>query len=725
LLSALATWFLVGNLPPVFKAKTIIETGIISNKGVFSLQKDNPFIQKFQIESSFNGLTEKMKSRSVIKLLTDRLLLHDLQADNTQEKPFRVPDEEELGMTQAELNDLAMKLKTNLTDSMLNAKPVELTSNRLAEAFNYDYESLLKKLQIQRIGETDYLSIEFESESPELSYFAVNTFIKEFFNTYNKELSHSEDVALEFYEKQVRERKDSLNSKIEQINTYKKNNGLLDVSHQRETVVTHMKDLEMKREEVSQQIPALESQIRILNNQIQKYREVNLDAMAQSIYLSDDFKRIDDEIKKLSDQQVDYVATGRNTDAVQRRIEKLRMDQSALFARTIPVNSKTMDKIDNQVREWMQEWLQKQLDLELAKAAKNSYDIEIGKQLGRAGKLLNDDNQLATLASEKDRIEKEYLRATEEYDNAKLYAEGTENPLTVIEPAQIPEEPESKHRALFSIFAGVAGGTMTSIILFLLAFVDTSVQIPSQFQKITRLPLMGYVNRIRARKLNLHHLFHHQQSDKGLEFFKENIRKLRTAIENSGAKSFLFVSSKEQEGKSFLVVLLAYALSLNQKRVLIIDTNFKNNTLSGFKTKSFIEISTEPGSFNYIPGIGSGQKQLPPPPGSETGDVNLKNIDIVGNKGGNQSPAEVLAGKDFKKIIEQYGRKYDFIFLEAAAINKFSDARELIPFVEKVVAVVSAEEPFGASDKDTMEFLRSLDDKMLGGILNKVDLKNI
>ena len=725
LLSAVATWMLVGKLPPVYKSKIIIETGIVADKGVFSLQKDNPFIQKFQIESSFNGLIERMKSRSTLKLLSDKLLLHDLQADGVQEKPFRVPKEEDLGMSKTELDNFVMKLKTNLTDSVFNQKPVEISNTRLAEAYEYDYESLLEKIEILRIGETDYLSIEFKSESAELSYFAVKTFVDEFLKEFDIELSHNENTALAFYDEQVRERKDSLNAKIEQINIYKKNNGLVDVSHQRETVVTHLKDLEMKREDISQQIPALENQIRILNSQIQKYNKVNMEALAQSIYLSEDFKSMDEEIKKLTDQVVDYQAAGKNTDALERRIQKLRLDQSSLFNRTVPVNSKTMDKIDTQVREWMHEWLQKQLDLELAKSAKYSYDIEIGKQLGRAGKLLTDDNQLNTLNAEKERIEKEYLRATEEYDKAKLYAKGTENPLHVIEGAQLPTEPESKHRTLFSLFAGVAGGSLTSILLFFLAFVDRSLQLPSQFEKVTRLPLLGYINKVKARNLNLQQLFLHKQTDKNLEAFKENIRKLRTSIEASGAKSFLFVSPKEQEGKSFLVVLVAYAMCLNQKKVLIIDTNFKNNTLSGFKTKSFIEITTDHSSFGYMSGLGTGRKELPPPPGAETGDIHLKNIDIVGNKGGSQSPAEVLAGKDFGKIMRQYEQKYDFIFLEAAAMNQYSDARELVPFVEKVVAVVSSEAPIGGADKETMDFLNSLDDKILGGVLNKVDLKNI
>lgn len=725
-LSALATWTFVGNLPDVYNAKAVISTGIIDYKGV-TLQKENPFIQKFQIESSFNSMLEKMKSRTILKLLTEKLLLHDLQADGVHEKPFRIPKSKGLGMSQGELDKLVLKLKANLNDSLLNEKPIDISTNNLAQAYEYNYEKLQKKLEIQRIGETDYLRIEFKSENPDLSYYAVNTFIREFFKAHNDDISHNENVALQFYTKQVSDRKDSLDAKIAQINDYKKTNSLVDVSHQRETVITLLKDLEMKREEMSQQIPALQNQLRILNNQIQRYNKVNMEALVQSMELGEGFSSINAEIESLNNQYVENLAAGKSTAAIEQRIEKLRKDQAALIARNVPVSSKTIDKIDDQVRQWMQDWLQKQLDLELAKAAKNSYDQEIQKQNAKAGKLLTDDNQLARLTAEKERLEKEYLRATEEYDKARLYAEGTENPLAIVEPVALPDEPESKHRAVFSAFAAVAGGSLASIVLLLLAFFDTSVQLPAQFQRITRLPLLGSVNKIVAGKINLYPLFHQRQHDSELEIFKENIRKLRTAIETSGAQSFLFVSPKEQEGKSFLIILLAYALGLNQKKILLIDTNFKNNTLSDFKTRTFFEVETE-----ELPALrrmalfkaGGQQTSMQFPPG-EPADLNLKNIDIVGNKGGSQSPSEVLAGKDFRQVIQNYGRKYDFIFLEAASMNKYSDARELVPFVEKVVAVISSESSTGHADKDSLEFLRSLEDKMLGGILNKVDLKNL
>ena len=263
-----------------------------------------------------------------------------------------------------------------------------------------------------------------------------------------------------------------------------------------------------------------------------------------------------------------------------------------------------------------------------------------------------------------------------------------------------------------------------SIVLFLVAFMDSSIATPGQFGRITGLPLVGYVNEVKLKNMDLQQLFANTQTQPELEYFKENIRKIRTAVENSKAKTFLFVSPKEQEGKSFLIVLLAYALSLNDRKVLIIDTNFKNNTLSAFKTKSFIELTTT-GTKPFGSFLGVGPKTLSDGSMEDRSDPYLKNIDIVGNKGGSQSPSEVLAGKDFKKIMDTYKQKYDFIFMEGASMNKYSDARELLPFTEKLAVVFSAESPIGSADKDTLEYLKGMNGKMFGGILNKVDLKNI
>ncbi|MBI1223722.1 MAG: hypothetical protein GC192_00680 [Bacteroidetes bacterium] len=725
LISSISTFILIGRLPYAYKSKAVISTGIIDYKGV-SLQLDNPFIQQFQIESSFNSLIEKMKSRTSIKLLTDTLLIHDLEAEKSGGKPFRPADFAKVEMTEAERNNAVMKLKASFTDSLLNTKPSpEHFNNLLAKSYGYDFESIWKKLDIKRIGETDYMSVEFESENPELSFFVVDVYLKKFFKSHEKDLSAKENKQLEFATKQFNDRQAELDSITTLIDDYKKANNLVDANSQREGVVSHIKDLELKLEESRLQIPALQANISSLEKQIMRLGKGIGDEFSNSILYNGNVNELDARIKNLQEKKVEEFANGRNTDAIDKKIEALRAEQADNIQRTVPVSKNHKEKLDDQNIQMIQDKVKKQLELELAQASYASYQREISRLQAKANTLTINDNELASLIESKDRIDKEYSAARDKYELAKSFTEGSESPLEIIEAAEFPFQAESKHRAVFAGFAGIAGGSIASIILFLLAFVDSSLQSPSQFQRITKLPLVGYVNKVKVRDMNLNNLFLSFQARPELEVFKENIRKIRTAIEGSGAKVILFASPKPQEGKSFLVVMLAYALSLNDKRILIIDTNFKNNTLSSYKTKSFIEITTDGPKSRTGQQMENGYGQLSSPETAAANDANLQSIDIVANKGGSQSPAEVLAGKNFKKVIEQYSKKYDFIFMEAAAMNKFSDARELLPFADKAIVVMSAESPIGNEDKDTLEFLRGMNGKMLGGILNMVDLKSI
>lgn len=708
-LAAIATWFFVGQLPPKFKVESVISSGIIDSKDI-TIQRDNPLIQKFQIESEFNMLIEQMLSRSNVKRLSDKLLQHDLVAD----RPFREIDREELEMGDEEFNDIVQKLKTNHVDTVVNERPViDRPSQKLAEALGYDFESLVKKLKVERIGDTDYLKIQFESESRELCYFVVKNFVNDFLQDFENRLLYDENMAVQFYSKQMQLRKNELDSMVNEINIYKRENGLIDVSTQRESVIGHSKDLELKLEETRQEIGPIRRNIQFLEKQIAEYNRVNGDIITNKILFNDDIVSLDEKIKKLQEQKIEKYAAGETKfAALDAKIEELRKRRNRVMDRSVAALPKEeRDRIDDRLRELVTEHLDKKLELEFALEAKTSYEQEIRKMTNRAGQLLVDDNHLETLEGEKERILSEYLKASANFDEAKLYAEGQENPLSIVERPEMPLLPEPSHRKLFSAFAGVAGGTLTSILLFLLAFVDTSIRTPGQFQQTTKISLLGYLNQVKLKDMDLGQLFANTQSRKGLETFKENVRKLRSSIESSGAKSFLFVSPKEGEGRSFLVMLLAYALSLNNKKVLIVDTNFKHNTLSELKGKNSWVVSTVGKNF-----IGT----------SENIDANLRNIDIVANKGGSQSPSEVLAGKNFEAVMEKYASKYDFIFLEAASMNKFSDSRELLPYVEKLVAVVSSESPMGSTDKDTLQYLQNIEEgKMFGGILNQVDMKNI
>jgi Mrp family chromosome partitioning ATPase len=235
-----------------------------------------------------------------------------------------------------------------------------------------------------------------------------------------------------------------------------------------------------------------------------------------------------------------------------------------------------------------------------------------------------------------------------------------------------------------------------------------------QYDKQVGLPLLAALNRLSVKKWGDFDLFFNKSTgEKEAEYFKESLRKIRHDIETSGAKSFLFVSLKDQEGKSFVVASLAYSFALKNKKVLIIDTNFKNNTLSAISLKP-VENS-----------LGASETKAPVHSTGLGFTINIPTVDIIGNKGGSNSPSELLSGVDFKKKIADLGAKYDFIFLEAASINKYSDSLELEDFVDKIIPVFDATTSMTNKDEAGITYLKSLKNKVLGGILNKADLKNL
>jgi len=69
--------------------------------------------------------------------------------------------------------------------------------------------------------------------------------------------------------------------------------------------------------------------------------------------------------------------------------------------------------------------------------------------------------------------------------------------------------------------------------------------------------------------------------------------------------------------------------------------------------------------------------------------------------------------------------EFDYIFLEGPPLNDFSDSKELIQYVDGIVAVFSAVHVIKQIDKESIRFLKDLNGKFTGSVLNMIDLENI
>jgi Mrp family chromosome partitioning ATPase len=166
-----------------------------------------------------------------------------------------------------------------------------------------------------------------------------------------------------------------------------------------------------------------------------------------------------------------------------------------------------------------------------------------------------------------------------------------------------------------------------------------------------------------------------------------------------------------QQGKTTLVQALAYSLSLSNKKVLIIDTNFCNNDLT-------VQLDARPTleTFSIEPENFSVDKVREIVTTYPTG-----NFEAIGCKGGDYTPSEILPKNNLLQYLQQLKNVYDFILLEGAPLNDYTDSKELVQYVEGVIPVFSSRISLHPNDKESIEFLQSLDSKLVGAVLNKVN----
>jgi polysaccharide biosynthesis transport protein len=713
--ASVAAAFFVGTLPKNYKSSSVIETGLIDYKSVRAVGEANPFIQEFEIESKFANLVELMKGRPAINALTKKLILHDLRPTDSAAVFRKLNLDDKSGITHEQIEKYLEAL-TSRPDSLgiTEADREHIyVARTLEKTMGYDYETIREKIEIKRREKSQYLNVEYSAEKPELAYFVTKNFIDEFMNSFYLGKDTFENKTYKFYHHLVEEKKAVLDGLNNQQVNYARDNGLVAPMEQAQAIVSQIKELEATRDVAQKDKVGNLKSLSVYEEQFGIYKDLSKDDYSKTMNSNQEVRNIDKQIESLNNK---WVETGAKDGNIQNRIKSLK-EQKILVVQNLALSRKDNT---NPVLVKQNDLYVKYLTAKSDSAAHgqfvNSLNSRISELYKQKTQLVGNNAIWNKLSKQIETAEAEYKYAIDKQNQADVIQQSgeQEQPMRVREPALYPYKPEASKKAMISAFAGVGAGTLATIFLFMLTYFDRSLSSIFQYEKQVGLPLLAALNKLNPKKWgNYEAFFGEATGSKDAEFFKESIRKIRHDIEASGGKSFLITSLKDQEGKSFLIASLAYSFTLKNKKVLIIDTNFKNNTLSSLAVKPF---EGNP--------VTSEVKTLP----STTAlgfTISIPSVDIIGNKGGHNSPSELLSGVDFKKKMADLGTVYDYIFLEAAAMNKYSDALELVDFVDKVIPIFDSSTALTAKDENSISYLKSLKDKVLGGVLNKADLKNL
>ena len=717
-LTAIATYIFVDRQPEVYDAKASVATGIVEITGM-NVKENSPFLQKMQMEISFANLIKFITTDRTTRFLSYELLAHDLLADTLgSDPPFKMVNIDHLGYSDEELRVLAYALKQRIDtlDSALDQE-TDIMYRQVAKEYEYDVDFLKKeKFFVKRDGETDALEMKYVDGNPKSCSFAINNFCQTLKLYHQKEQKKGDLETYDNYYRLSKKHEQTLRNLEKELENYNSSKGILNIGVQSEETLQQIADLESQLEETNRSLQSSRGIITNLNNYLDENEVFAIDNQSNKVMNHKVIVNLNNTIKTLNDK---YIASGKKDKNIENQLE---LNKTVLKQQTIRLSKEIAKNVPGMVEQGdniLARRVEAENEMIQAKETKISIEDELARLKDQRNAYVNDGAYIDNL---RDRIaiaDREYKITLGKVTDTNLQTISATHKLEPLDWADTPIEPIPDNKYLLSGFAGLVTGSLATVLLFLLALFDLSLNTPNQFQKFTNLNLLGTLNKVKDSNLDLKQLFATYSSDKNLENFKESLRKLRYMFEESNASTFLVTSTKEGEGKTFFILTLAYALTLKDKKILLIDTNFKNNTLTRMSNETIHD--------NLLHTRLIGENNLAEQFEAKRINTmfNLDNVDIIGNRGTSHSPSEFFAGRDFQNFMSELTENYDYIFLEGASLNKYSDTRELVGFVDKVVSVFSAESEIKDADKESIDYLLTQGDKFFGSVLNKIDVKNL
>lgn len=719
---AALAFFWAGRKPNQYRATVVLATGIVNYKGINS-DKDASFVQQYQVENAFSNLMDFARSRSSVKLLSIQMLMHDLEA-NLEGKgvAFRQPNMElfafEQGKEDRDLLNLMRKINLDSISDPAFSQEFDFLLDRVSRAYGYDHDAIQRSLQMRRKGDTDNLLIEMIADQPQLAQFMANQFVKRFVTYYHNLSVREKRKNVAFYQKLAEDKKWAVDS-IKAIKyEYLRQRGLPALGKQSEELVSSLSELEMARQKTIAKLQASREGY----DRIQKHIDDrgSADAGETRNRVADKYAvaELSDRARELREQSLK--SGGKNKD-----IERELAETNAELEEALRSGARNVGKSrqTDESRRTNEDLYKDKVNIDInrieAEKSLGQIDREIGLLRGKLSAYVVNDEIASKLESEQKIAEEEFSKVNGQLIEARLALENSENRLIVIENAQLPEWSEPKRRSIITAFAGITGGVLATMGTLLLAFFDARVRNPELLKRfLGPLPTLGAIAATPVKGLDMGRIFGADAANPKSQQFRESLRRLRSMILQRDARIYLFVSTSPKRGKTFAMHALAFSLAANQKRVLLIDTNFKNPL-----PEAYIDLPTPRAeAINKVIREYRLDRVFSLKKKAETAaDGPVHAVDVLGNTGSPLSPAEQLSGSDFGAFCRAFAADYDYVFLEAAALNDYSDALELTPYVDSSIAVFNAAFAISAADQSSIERLSDPAFKCIGAILTQVE----
>jgi capsular exopolysaccharide synthesis family protein len=279
----------------------------------------------------------------------------------------------------------------------------------------------------------------------------------------------------------------------------------------------------------------------------------------------------------------------------------------------------------------------------------------------------------------------------------------------IVDLAEVPRQPIAPNTARNLMSAVVWGGVASFALAFFFEAIDNRLKNPEEIRQALGLPFLGMIPTVFEGS------GYHLITEAPVSTFAESFRTVRTNVlfsstEEDG-RALLVTSTGPGEGKTLTAANLAIALAQAGQRVLLIDADMRRPCLH-----ETFNVGQEPGLSNVLVADAKASQAIR---GMSVQGLWLLPAGLIP-----PNPAELLGSKRFKDFVRLLRQQFDFVVIDSPPVMAVTDASIVAHIATDVLYVVGADITNRNVARRALEQLEHSRGRLIGGVLNRVDLKN-
>ena len=578
--------------------------------------------------------------------------------------------------------------------------------------------SILKsKVSIEQKRGLDIAEITVESPSAFEATLIANLYAKAY-KEINLSYNREQLVTVRtFLEKQREVMKKELLSSENKLQNYQEKEGIIVLSEQATALIQQITDIQTKLNEAQmnkiiakKSIDALSKQLAQQNPKLKAY----LENFATEAYL----QSLQEQIAKLEVQRDVAVSNNKNAKNLPLIVADFDKRITDLKAKLNSKISLYKESIFASSPEEIKALTQQLLDQEIAYQGYVASEKELTKLYdsfdSKFNELPNRSIELARLQRERMANEKLYLLIEEKYQEALINEQATPGNVLIIDKARYPFKPAKPNRKLIVLMGLILGGGFGFAYAFVRNYFDNTVKTPEDIQK-KNINVLAWVPEIEGL----------EEGNKEFEFIvakkpdsipSEAFRSLRTRInfskmKDSPIQTILITSSAPREGKTTVSVNVGGTFALSGKKTVILDLDLRKP-----RVHHLFEVQKTPGVTDYLFGDVSYDNLVR--------KSEIENLFFISAGTIPPNPAEVLGSKQMQDLLQKLDEDFDMIIIDSPPIVAVTDSEILSKIVDATILVVSA----NITEIDLMEkaaeLLSAEGGSFIGVLLNRFSYRS-